>query len=422
MPPKHRDPQKSTPICSFWQEGRCTKGVSCRFRHGASDARPPQERKEPPPASINAPCRYYAQSLCSKGERCPFQHSSHAADETHRRKAWEQQQERLRAQSEQKMLRSRPGGAAQLQVGRAEVTVEGTPAAAAGAGAGAHASEEEEVAWYLGERSYSYGAPGAGEESKEGRDSQGAWAEVAVKGIPDELLEAAQAEEADVKEQPKEERVCRYFLAGNCRYGLSCRDVHLAGEGGSAEEEAEAMRKELAESESAQCGVCYERIKEVSSQFGLLTGCNHTYCLGCIRSWRDSSHEGREAPNSKATVQKCPICRVPSHFVVPSPVIVVDPDRKARVIEQYKAKLRKIPCKYFEDGKRRCPFGVSCFYAHLKADGVTPASPPKVRYRSKRSGSCEAFDAFVVHIFESLEDLDEEEAYGLLYDSGDSDY
>ena len=45
-------------------------------------------------------------------------------------------------------------------------------------------------------------------------------------------------------------------------------------------------------------------------------------------------------------------------------------DRKSEVINEYKTKLSKIPCKHFNYGEGTCPFGTSCFYAHIRRDGT----------------------------------------------------
>jgi E3 ubiquitin-protein ligase makorin len=42
---------------------------------------------------------------------------------------------------------------------------------------------------------------------------------------------------------------------------------------------------------------------------------------------------------------------------------------KQHIIDDYKKKLHTIPCKYFDYGRGECPFGSSCFYAHLNTDG-----------------------------------------------------
>ena len=39
-------------------------------------------------------------------------------------------------------------------------------------------------------------------------------------------------------------------------------------------------------------------------------------------------------------------------------------------IEAYQGKMKKIPCRNFDYGDGRCPFGSSCFYRHAYRDGT----------------------------------------------------
>lgn len=140
--------------------------------------------------------------------------------------------------------------------------------------------------------------------------------------------------------------------------------------------------------------------------------------IECIREWR-TSHNGNDGttspfsehpgqPNPKKT---CPMCRKPSDFVVPSSVFPTPPEHaetakaannaeagsdqndsrpskpknhmKEKIIATYLEKLKKIPCRYFEEGIRRwrtrtassssavpfrpmCFFGNRCHYAHTQ--------------------------------------------------------
>ena len=47
------------------------------------------------------------------------------------------------------------------------------------------------------------------------------------------------------------------------------------------------------------------------SRFGILPGCNHPFCVPCLRGWRSTYDQGK-------IVRACPICRTVSYFVVPS--------------------------------------------------------------------------------------------------------
>ena len=96
-----------------------------------------------------------------------------------------------------------------------------------------------------------------------------------------------------------------------------------------------------------QCGICFELTAKVGRRFGLLTHCEHAFCISCIRKWRSSlvvnerarttavaggggaatTPEGEvgdaERPalasdEARENVRACPLCRKPSDFVVPS--------------------------------------------------------------------------------------------------------
>ncbi|XP_074617315.1 putative E3 ubiquitin-protein ligase makorin-1 [Acropora palmata] len=121
-------------------------------------------------------------------------------------------------------------------------------------------------------------------------------------------------------------------------------------------------------SEGVTCGICLEAVRNKENpsdqRFGILTNCNHAFCLSCIRQWRGTSDS-----SANKIVRTCPICRVPSAFVTPSEVWVDDPVEKGKLIEGYKTALKEKPCRYFNEGKGTCPFGSSCFYKHAYPDG-----------------------------------------------------
>jgi E3 ubiquitin-protein ligase makorin len=119
------------------------------------------------------------------------------------------------------------------------------------------------------------------------------------------------------------------------------------------------------------CGVCLEPVVSKRGRFGLLEGCDHSFCVECIRQWR-ATHAIR--PD---VARSCPECRAPSHFVVPSAVHFVGP-RKAALTAAYLARLRKIDCRHFDRGRGTCPFGGSCFYSHRDDLGNEVKLEPRV--------------------------------------------
>jgi hypothetical protein len=106
-------------------------------------------------------------------------------------------------------------------------------------------------------------------------------------------------------------------------------------------------------SSSLRCGLC----GELPTRFGLLINCCDIFCLACIRQHR----QGQSMEESRL----CPLCHTPSFFVIPSSVFPETEEEKDVIVEGYKKKLGTIPCKYFDEGRRTCPFGSSCFYSHI---------------------------------------------------------
>ncbi len=123
------------------------------------------------------------------------------------------------------------------------------------------------------------------------------------------------------------------------------------------------VQAERQASRNIECGICYEYIVESGRRFGILTGCDHSFCLSCIRGWRATND------SAKSTVRSCPLCRTQSHFIVPSDRLIDDVERKSRLNTSYQMEMSTIPCKYFNYGIGECPFGSSCFYSHLGRDG-----------------------------------------------------
>ena len=130
------------------------------------------------------------------------------------------------------------------------------------------------------------------------------------------------------------------------------------------------QRHEPLDPEFSECGICFENVKRRGERFGMLESCDHAFCLSCIRGWR------REREQDKQNLRLCPVCRNESFYVIPSDTIILDPVEKKRIIDQYKQEMGRIPCKLFDYGRGTCPFGTSCFYAHLNPDGTRYIPPP----------------------------------------------
>jgi hypothetical protein len=138
--------------------------------------------------------------------------------------------------------------------------------------------------------------------------------------------------------------LCRFFALGNCAAGESCRFSH-------------AICFEDA-SDDLVCGICSENVLLKGRKFGLLENCDDVFCLDCLREWRNQKEK-----QDKANLRRCPLCRLESFVVIPSASFLVG-DQKRTEKEKYCNYLSSIPCKNFDQGKGKCPFGSSCLYKH----------------------------------------------------------
>ncbi|GJP49525.1 hypothetical protein CLOM_g8725 [Closterium sp. NIES-68] len=144
-------------------------------------------------------------------------------------------------------------------------------------------------------------------------------------------------------------------------------------------------------SSEIECSVCLERVlgkaRPADRKFGILSHCDHPFCVGCIRNWRAAGQDsGESVPlDLDNAIRACPVCRVRSHFVTPSVVWFFSADEKQDIIEGYKRKLKNTDCRYFNYGNGQCPFGTSCFYKHAYRDGRLEEM--KLRHLSSADGS-----------------------------------
>lgn len=135
-----------------------------------------------------------------------------------------------------------------------------------------------------------------------------------------------------------------------------CSNLKLAESG------LQAAERQI--SKDTECGICLEKVMEQRGRrFGLLSNCTHAFCLGCIREWR------AKIDLPKRTTRACPLCRTTSYYVISSDRYIADPSRKVALIEEVQTSKQTIPCKHWNYGRGECPFGSSCFYAHLNPDG-----------------------------------------------------
>ncbi|XP_074644273.1 putative E3 ubiquitin-protein ligase makorin-1 isoform X1 [Tubulanus polymorphus] len=215
---------------------------------------------------------------------------------------------------------------------------------------------------------------------------------------------------ADIDDYPGEataetrKLICPFAAHGECRYGDNCAYTHgekcdlcghallFPGDFKQQEEHKKECLNELEKdmeisfavqrSSKKSCGICMEVVMEKEivrdRRFGILSNCNHCFCLECIRKWR----QAKQFENK--VIRACPECRVTSDFVTPSEYWVEEPEEKKTIIRGYKSALSKKSCKYFKQGKGECPFNEKCFYLHAYPDGKIASPKPRRRRRRRQ--------------------------------------
>ena len=155
------------------------------------------------------------------------------------------------------------------------------------------------------------------------------------------------------------------------------------------------------ENEERECGICFGR--PTNSLYGVLSHCNCIFCLSCIREWRRDGATVHNQGMANETLRKCPLCRKESYYTVPSSrtfslgsalsesteKIFTQPQlqrleniniEKEAFITAYKLNLQSKICRIYSS-KGECPFGTSCFYRHVNAEGQEEINDDKSNRR-----------------------------------------
>lgn len=160
--------------------------------------------------------------------------------------------------------------------------------------------------------------------------------------------------------KPADRSICSFAAAGNCPRGEKCPHIHgdtcpTCGKQClhpfRPEEREEHMKscekkqkhlEALRRSQEIECSVCLDRVLSkptaAERKFGLLSECDHPFCISCIRNWRSSSPTSGMDVNT--ALRACPICRKLSYFVIPSVIWYYTPEEKQEIIDSYKSKLK----------------------------------------------------------------------------------
>ena len=220
---------------------------------------------------------------------------------------------------------------------------------------------------------YFYGAPGVFEPKKQ---EQNVWqktgksfSQVLASNLSEQEKEQLNAENATYCEYYPEEgvpmgEICTFFLAGTCKFGDYCRNIHCyeyyyptSSEGPQNEINSEMkpsseanvfniseISKSLPDernlhTEPKECGICIE--PEAGALYGILSHCDCKFCIECIRGWRK---EGLTVAKKADQVRLCPLCRTESYFVIPSQKHLTGTEKEI-LVDAYKISLSNKPCK-----------------------------------------------------------------------------
>ena len=163
-------------------------------------------------------------------------------------------------------------------------------------------------------------------------------------------------------------QICRFFIQNKCLRGDSCPFSHDLTVEAIDEPSCCDLEQPSHAAASATCGICLQSVLVEGRRFGLLPKCSHTFCLDCIKAWRN-----------KSKCRKCPICRISSVFVIPSCRFFSFPDTKRRRIEEYLKFLSERPCIYYS-ATHLCPYGQLCFFKHQESEAHSLAAKVQLVY------------------------------------------
>ncbi|KAL5719706.1 RING-type E3 ubiquitin transferase [Ranunculus cassubicifolius] len=319
-------------LCKFFVHGACLKGEHCEFSHDWKD-------------QTNNICTFYQKGVCLYGSRCRYEHVKASRPQT------------TLSSSSTNSLRQKASVLVEVTGPRVSTAVDASPVSV--------------LPPELSALSKPFFPPTCKQDS-------------ADQNLPDDDLVG---ELANV--DPADRPICAFAAAGDCPRAERCPHIHgdLCSTCGKhclhpyrhdEREEHIIMceRKKrqldaLKHSQDIECSVCLDRVLSkptaAERKFGLLSECDHPFCISCIRNWRSNSPTSGMDINS--ALRACPICRKLSYYVIPSVIWYFSQEEKQEIVGNYKARLSSIDCRYFDFGNGSCPFGTSCFYKHAYRDG-----------------------------------------------------
>ena len=85
-----------------------------------------------------------------------------------------------------------------------------------------------------------------------------------------------------------------------------------------------------------ECGICFDEISEWKKKgkcFGLMSSCNHVFCLECLKKWRSITYVDHELVEF---AKCCPECRQFSDLVVPSKRLLTG-EKKEKLLQKFRS-------------------------------------------------------------------------------------
>ncbi|XP_063462195.1 E3 ubiquitin-protein ligase makorin-1 isoform X3 [Pan paniscus] len=254
--------------------GVCKEGDNCRYSHDLSDS----------PYSVV--CKYFQRGYCIYGDRCRYEHSKPLKQE----EATATELTTKSSLAASSSLSSIVGPLVEMNTGEAESRNSNFATVGAGSEDWVNAIEFVPGQPYCGRT-----APSCTEAPLQGSVTK----------------EESEKEQTAVETK---KQLCPYAAVGECRYGENCVYIHgdscdmcglqvlhpmdAAQRSQHIKSCIEAHEKDMELSFAVQrskdmvCGICmevvYEKANPSERRFGILSNCNHTYCLKCIRKWRSA--------------------------------------------------------------------------------------------------------------------------------------